>query len=316
MLKVIAFSAKLLACVVLGFLLVFASISVVWLYFPSCYEDSFQKGLLLQYRALEKSDPNERKIIVLGDSSMAFSVDSAQLSALTGLPCYTFGVHAGIGEEYIYEEASKFVREGDIVVAPFTNYSAGYYGTDLILFTTENEPELYFEYVLAHPLELFKRGSERAAVKFYYCLTGAPDVTGTYSHSSFDEVGNISLARKTIVSKAYSDAKAKTVYKPGFFSEETIAFVNDFYAECAEKGATFLLTSPPVYENNIGSTQEELEAFDAWARSVFDAPIICEKWSDGFVAYEDLYDGVRHLNSAGASAYTQNLYEDLLPYLT
>ena len=90
----------------------------------------------------------------------------------------------------------------------------------------------------------------------------------------------------------------------------------DFYAECAEKGATFLLTSPPVYENNIGSTQEELEAFDAWARSVFDAPIICEKWSDGFVAYEDLYDGVRHLNSAGASAYTQNLYEDLLPYLT
>ena len=31
MLKVIAFSAKLLACVVLGFLLVFSSISVVWL---------------------------------------------------------------------------------------------------------------------------------------------------------------------------------------------------------------------------------------------------------------------------------------------
>lgn len=316
MLKVIAFSAKLLACVVLGFLLAFTAISVIWVYFPSCYEHSYQKGLLLQYRALEKSDPNERKIIVIGDSSMAFAVDSSQLSSLTGMPCYTFGVHAGIGEEYIYEEVKQFVRAGDVVVTPFTNYSAGYYGTDLILFTVENEPALYFEYVLAHPIELLKRGAERAAKKLFYCLGGAPDITGTYSLSSFDEAGNISLARKTIVSKAYSDAQAKTVYQPGYFSEETIGFVNDFYAECAARGATFLLTSPPVYENNIGSTEEELEAFDAWARSVFDAPIICEKWSDGFVAYEDLYDGVRHLNSAGASAYTQNLYEDLLPYLS
>ena len=61
------------------------------------YNNSYQKGFVYQYRALQRADASKPKILVLGGSYMTFAIDSKYLSELTGMPVYTLGIHSGIG---------------------------------------------------------------------------------------------------------------------------------------------------------------------------------------------------------------------------
>ena len=102
-------------------------------------------------------------------------------------------------------------------------------------------------------------------------------------------------------------------YLPGQFdqradsAEQCVRFIREDEIPVIRTATTY------VIEGDI--TEEELAAFEAWFRSVFDASLICESWSDGFYAKGYMYDTAIHMNSYGMELYTQNLYEDLLPYL-
>ena len=316
--RLFAFIGKAALAFAGAVVLFFAASSFVWVGLPSYYAGNYQKGLVKQYRALQNSDPDTPKILVLGDSCMAFSVDSAQLSALTGMPCYTLGMQGGMGKEYIFELAKPYINEGDIVVNPFTGYSSFWYGADLILLSLENEPDLYFDFLLRHPLSALSRLKDRCAKKVTEFLKGnmtEPEGNDFYKADAFDETGNMTYFRPRGRYTQSLEASDPRSFWVGMYSDLDISRVNAFTRFCEKRGATFLLTSAAVYDAKVTNTEEELAAFEAWFRSVFDAPLICEKWSDGFYAKGYMYDTAIHMNSYGMELYTQNLYEDLLPYL-
>lgn len=311
------FLFSLAACFAAALVLFFAAGTYVWIGLPSYYEHNYQKGLVKQYRALQKSDPTKPKILVIGDSSMAFSVDSAQLSKATGMPCYTLGMQGGMGKEYVFDLAKPYINEGDIVIHPYTGYNAGYFGTDLILLSVENEPDLYFDYLFKHPFEMLARLKDRCVVKLVATAKGETEGEGVdfYKAEAFDETGNMTYYRPAGRYASSLEESDHYFYYAGMYSEQDIDKVNAYTAYCKEKGATFLLTSGVVYRDHVDNTEEELEKFEAWFRSVFDAPLIVDKWSDNHFEKKLMYDTAIHANSNGMKVYTQNLYEDLLPYL-
>lgn len=56
------------------------------------------------------------KIIIVGGSNVAFSINSQIIKDSTGLNVVNMGLHAGIGLNFLIEEMLPFVKKGDIVL--------------------------------------------------------------------------------------------------------------------------------------------------------------------------------------------------------
>ena len=292
----------------------FGACSYVWLGLPSYYREGYHKGLVKQYRALQNSEEGEPKLMVLGDSSMAYAVDSAQLSEATGLPCYTLGIHGGMGMSYLFELAEAFIGEGDTLVYVCNPYGAFYYGVDLILMSFENEPDLYFDFLFRHPMRAFSRLKDRCAVKCKGLATNVPyePTDEFYGKDVFDENGNF-VAERGDGYWDYFETCEHIEYSPSIYGFGMIVHLNNFERLCRQRGATLLLTSPPMYRGIVDNDAASLAAFEAWARETFAAPLI-GGWDDHFYEREYFYNYVSHCNSAGMKRYTDSLAEEIIRY--
>ena len=67
---------------------------------------------------LLESTPQPRMIFI-GGSNLAFSIDSKTISDSLGYHVVNFGLHVGIGIRYLVEDALQYIRKGDIVVLQF-----------------------------------------------------------------------------------------------------------------------------------------------------------------------------------------------------
>lgn len=56
------------------------------------------------------------KIVLLGGSAMAFSIDSSVIEEMCGMPVINLGLHAGLPFRFCLESVSRHVKKGDVVV--------------------------------------------------------------------------------------------------------------------------------------------------------------------------------------------------------
>ena len=64
---------------------------------------------------LIKTTPSSR-LIFMGSSTLAFGIDSRQISDSLGLNVINLGLNAGIGARYYLDDYSQYIKKGDIVV--------------------------------------------------------------------------------------------------------------------------------------------------------------------------------------------------------
>ncbi len=319
------FLLKACAVGLLALLLFAALLSALAFAVPGAHDDSYQKGFVLQYRALERSDPDTRKAIVVGTSYMAFSVDTEQLSGLLGMPVYSLGVNAGMGEAYILESARKFIRSGDLVIKPLVPFDPSHYGIESIFITLDGERDLLWDFMKTRPMEVV-RGANTMAVTKLYGLFVSPLVeklrssflTGEglrdpYRIQSFSETGNLIFHSEECV-MGEDELKATRAYRLADYSDRQIASLNEFNAFCGDRGATLLFTFPPLYESVLTTSGEELEGFERGLAALLDAPVISDVRSSLYPR-ELMFNVVLHLNSMGKRVYTERLHQDIASYL-
>ncbi|MBO4989680.1 MAG: hypothetical protein J6D37_05050 [Clostridia bacterium] len=309
------FLATVLCAFLISLVPFYGVCSYVWLGLPAYYREGYHKGLVKQYRALKRSDETQPKIVAIGDSSMAYGVDSAQLSSLTGMPCYTLGMHGGMGMAYIFELLEPFIHEGDLIVYPCNPYGAIYYGVDLILMSIEKEPDLYFDFVLRHPFLALSRLKDRCFVKCKGLAMNTPYETTDefYGKDSFDENGNFTVERGDGYWDYFEECE-HIEYSPKIYGDTMILHLNAFDSLCKERGATLLLTSPAMYRGVVDNDEASIEAFEGWVRDTFTAPLISD-WDEHFYEKEYFFNYVAHCNSAGMKRYTDSLAEDINSYM-
>lgn len=230
-------------------------------------------------RAAALSSP---KLLLIGDSSMAFGVDSPVLEQALGRRTVNMGLHADIGLEFILNEAHDIVRSGDVVVVSLA-YEHFY--------AEEKSIEaVHYPLLRARPASArylsrldFRLALDRGLVVLHSMtrkgVRGQRDKKKTdeiYSRAAFNEHGDF-VAHHNRPS-LYRAGPLPAPRAPDVVELEridrTIARLNEFGRDCRRQDVGVLFLLPPIAKDVFAANQHIIEAIDATLRSRLIVPVI------------------------------------------
>ena len=273
---------------------------------------SFQAALLDKTERLRSI--GEPKIILIGNSNLAFGVDSQRIQEALEMPVVNMGLHGGLGNAFLENMGKLGVSEGDIVVVCHSDYDDDGTIPDpaLAWITVEMHPEFWKlipakaipQMLKAYPGYLYS-----SAVRF---LTGSPKnvpETGTsYSRAGFNAFGDVCVRGED--SFVFTEGSV-VVPQVG---EETTARLNELNRYILSRGANLVVAGYPIGTGEFTPAEAEFDAFEAQLREALDCPVI-SRFADYFLPYSCFYDTVFHLNDEGVKLRTGQLIADLQDWM-
>ena len=301
-------------CLFLGLFLLSAALVFALHFFVIGNQNlgSFQAALLDKTERLRSI--GEPKIILIGNSNLAFGVDSQRIQEALGMPVVNMGLHGGLGNAFLENMVKLGVSEGDIVVVCHSDYDDDGTIPDpaLAWITVEMHPEFWKlipakaipQMLKAYPSYLYS-----SAVRF---LTGSPKnvpETGTsYSRAGFNAFGDVCVRGED--SFVFTEGSV-VVPQVG---EETAARLNALNHYILSRGATMVVAGYPIGSGEFTPAEAEFDAFEAQLREALDCPVI-SRFADYFIPYSCFYDTVFHLNDVGVKLRTGQLIADLQDWM-
>lgn len=250
---------------------------------------------------------DEPKIVLVGNSNLAFGIDSELIEETFGRPVVNMGGHGGLGNEFHINMGKHGINEGDIVIVALTSFGPTSTMTpDLAWITVENYglfdliPEQdYYEFIKAFPHYAIR------TVGRWLTGTGNKPRDGVYSIDSFNEYGDISLVREESQQEHYVGKCVPPTLG------DTVQLLNEYVAWCNERGAICLIAAYPIitYEKNMPDS-EAFDRFTAELDEQLDCDVISD-YKDYFMDRRYFYDTEGHLNDEGSVIRTNQLIEDL-----
>lgn len=265
-------------------------------------------------------DKNERlcsiegpKIVLVGNSNLAFGIDSPMIEEAFDMPVVNMGMHGGLGNPFNEQAAVQNICEGDIIILSYSNFDDHdvIKNQELAWITIENHVELYSyvrpkdwpDMIKAYPtylkdcLELWSQG------------IGNMDSNDEYSRLQFNEYGDNIYERSSLINP---EALAE-VHIPEI-GDDTIRRINELNRTITEQGATLLVTAYPTPIVDNTPDRAEYEALTRELSQRLDCPVI-SKYEDYMMDPSYFYNSYLHLTNEGASIRTQMLINDLQLYL-
>jgi hypothetical protein len=283
---------------------------------PPQFEQSYQSVIKDKYDNLIKT--KSPKIIFTGGSSGAFGLDEDLLSAKTGMPVVNLALHAGMGMKFQTELTKANIQKDDIVILGYEYggwNSIDNFGADLIVTGIEDKKEMYGYIPQTHYKDVAKYIPKYVGRKLGYYLGVYPGAKSTYSKSSFKD-GKMILDRpkctlsEPINEKNYGAAKISR----SIISDEAIEYVNSFNQYVISKGATLLVTFPPVLNEQVNDSDANIIDFKKCLIDKLDCPVISDVKPYMFPR-EYMFDTIYHCNNYGEKMRTELLAEDINKYL-
>ena len=286
---------------------------------PSQYALTYYGELAEMYHKLKDTDG--KKIVVLGNSNVAFGVDSALAEKLlkeAGLDyaVCNFGLYGALGTKMMCELAGSQLHDGDIVI--FTpelvpQLLSAYFSAEeawraldgdmrmYFKFSSETKRSLigaYFSYV-SKKLSLYQSGKEAQG-------------SGVYAKSSFD--GNCDLKnypRPYNIMPGGSDNNNPITFDSSLISEGFISYINGFADRVNRIGAQIFYSFAPMNAGAVSSDEmQRAESFYEHLDKVFGFRII-SNIKDYIMDSEWFYDSNYHLNESGMTVRTVQLVNDI-----
>ncbi|MBO7363929.1 MAG: hypothetical protein J6U26_01180, partial [Lachnospiraceae bacterium] len=286
---------------------------------PAQFSKTYYGELPAMYDRLR--DAEGHKIVLVGSSGLAFGVDPDLLDA--EFPDYTvcpFGLYGTIGTETMMDLSKAHISEGDLVIlAPeqgAQTYSMYFNGGEVWL-ATDGRPDIaarlpFGEYAnMAESLPAF-------LARKYRCFTvdGAPEPSGVYAKSSFNESCALIYDRPYNIMDGGFNPQDPISYDPGIAEEAFLDYVNEYNDWVTKKGATLLFAFPPVNKASIegGLDEAAVRRFYDFLDEELECPLLGNPL-DSVMEAEWFYDSNVHLNTPGSVAFTKTLAETLKAYL-
>jgi hypothetical protein len=309
--------AKLLLKSILFLILLFGSYAVFYAYNPVNEELNKANDYLLaiepKHQLLEKL-PSPR-IIFMGGSSVAFGIDSKSIGDSLGLNGFNLGLHAGLGLQFMVNEALEMTKPGDILVVS-TEYFLGEGQMKMLAYMRHNFPasEQYMNLnaseKISYPYELAMDNilSKNSRVQNTF-LKGKKtvvkqDTNNVYKKNGFNERGDYELhldqeARPWGIFVKY-DQKDEP-YSSG------IQMLNKL-ASLKEKGVQIFYVFPGYPLEEYNRFQKPLQSFENQLKAGLQFPVL-GKVTDFLYPETDFYDTVYHLRRKGRSERTKTLVQ-------
>lgn len=270
------------------------------------YEGSYNAALVDKVERLQSID--EPKIILIGNSNLAFGMDSEELEKALGMPVVNMGLHGGLGNRFHENMAKYNVHKGDLYIVCHTAYWDDDILEDpaLAWLTIEDHWELW---------KLLERKDVSSMIDFFptyikkclelYALEkGNIDDGNMYARSSFNEYGDIGTIREKL------EYTFENEICPLPFNDTVVDRLNGLNEYLEERGATLLVAGYPIAKGEL--TVDAKEFSDVW--TLLSDELECDVISDCtdyMFDYEFFYDTEYHLNSQGVALRTEQLIKDI-----
>lgn len=276
------------------------------------YKYNYQASLIDKVNRLEGID--EPKIILIGNSNLAFGISSEIIEDKIGLPVVNLGLHGGLGNAY-HEEISKLnINKGDIVVVCHTDFEDDDKIADpsLAWITYDYNDELwpiirkkdYVDMMTSYPLYL------RNSYRLWITRRGNRKPVDVYSRLSFNEYGDVAIKNPEEQVDVDEYFSRQTLKVPGI-NDICISRLNSFNEYCNQRDATLLIAAYPIaYGKYSEYSKEDFRIFKEKLTTMLDCDVISD-YTDYFYPYEYFYNSPFHLNELGTNIRTEQLINDL-----
>lgn len=280
------------------------------------YQLGFQASLVDKVARLQEI--REPKIILVGNSNLAFGVYSDRIEAAMGMPVVNLGLHGGLGNAYLEEIAKLNIGEGDLVIVCHSDYA----DDDKIL-----DPELaWVTYDYQDALWPIIRPQDYAAMltaypaylrdSYLHWITGRGnrDSGNAYSRNAFNAYGDViaKYAQEQMDTEAFFQTASLPLPDINDTCTDRLNRLNRY---CRDRGAVLLAAGYPIaWGAHSEYTEADFCRFQAELEEKLDFDVISD-FRDYFFPYEYFFDTGYHLNETGAIARTEQLIADLTGWL-
>jgi hypothetical protein len=290
--------------------LIAASIAALtWLVIPN-NPDAYQAATPDKL-ALAERTPSP-KVLLVGGSNLAFSVDSELIEAALGRPVVNMGLAKAVGFRYLLEEVKPFVGPGDIVVvAPaYELYFDLFDGSESLVIMLQHNPGRIRD---------ISSFAEVRTILRYFTLMMQMKVSGfirkgivddpVYRRSGFNSHGD--LVTHLDLEEQYEPRELFPENKP--FDERSIEVLNDFASEVEASGGLAVISYPSLHDKILEKHREKIEMLDRRLREDLSMAVISDP-DDYAFPREELFDTPYHLRRAGREKRSRQLAGDILSF--
>lgn len=278
----------------------------------SQYKYSYQASLVDKVNRLESI--SEPKIILVGNSNVAFGIDSKKIEEAFGMPVVNLGLHGGLGNAFHEEIAKLNIGEGDIVVVCHSSFD----DTDEIVdkalawITIDNHKEIgkiirkkdYPLMLTAYPNYL------RNSTITWWVKGGNTDGGDCYSRNAFNEYGDVIY--KPVGGQINVDVMfAETAVHVPKINDVCVERLNKYNKYITDRGASLVVAGYPIaYGKYTTFDKKDFVDFRLELQADLDCEVISD-YTDYFYPYEYFYNTTLHLTTEGAETRTEQLISDL-----
>jgi hypothetical protein len=295
-------------------LLVSGITSFVLFAIPLQFEQSYQHALSLQFDSMKNL--TSPKLVVMGDSSVPFSLNVPLMEKKIRMPVQTLGIHSGTGLEYILSLSKGSIRKGDVMVLELVPSNVDSFTPGIVLTACENNFDMYRAFgekdwkkvAEYYPSYLIKK------IKYFFHIRDKQ--SPSYSRKSFDSNGNYDYSRtRCELPKPLPSSSKDTVFNKKDYNSEFVSYLRDYDRLCRERGATFLITFPPFLDESLVSSPKDMSDLIKYLTHELNVPIIT-KITDRALPRKYMFNNVTHCNTAGANKVTNDLANDIQRYFS
>lgn len=282
-------------------------IILVFFVFAPQYSQEYTAAILDKVNRIETIDGS--RIILVGDSNVAFGFNSLLIEQEFGIPVVNMGLHGGLSNAFHENMLLDHLHEGDLVVICHGGYddNGKILNPGLAWITIENHWNLwkcvpkaaYIDMMKSLPRYLYK------CTWLWITGTGNKVIDDVYARSAFNDYGDVAYER--IGTEISFDGGAGVAW-----NDATVDHINELNQYCLECGAEMVIAGIPIGKGDDTTDEVVENAKIQWKEmsDKLDCHVI-SNIEDYFIEVEYFYNTTAHLNSEGADIRTSQLIEDL-----
>lgn len=278
----------------------------------SQYQYSYNASLLDKMSRLESMD--SPKIILVGNSNLAFGIDSEKIEEATGMPVVNLGYLASFGNEFNEKLIQNHVCEGDLVIVAHTNYAdSNELGSiQAALVTMDCHPKLYPLMRFQDWIAILPAYPNYLRNAFILKATGRGnrDTQDSYSRTAFNAYGDVvrRVESSQMDPEIYFAENQQVLPDINDTCIDRLNAMNAYIEDCG--GKMVVAAYPIAYGNYTPFDKSDITLFQTQLSNRLDCDII-STFTDYTYPYELFYDQIYHLTEDGVNVRTKQLIKDL-----
>ncbi len=249
-------------------------------------------------------------IVFMGNSNLAFGLDSEYLEREWGRPVVNLGLHGALGLNFIVEETLSVIEKGDVVVVCIPYY-LNEAGSGKMLYTMNRvnpESKAWTKGVTAYNRFGFAvddavKLTQKARKQGFRKIT-IKKKASVYRRNAFNKYGDVIAHTRMPV------PKKRKAWSPNWDVEGFDTQINtltDFYEKAQAKGVEVYMVYPCFMHSMYQQTTKELNILqDYYAELPFE---VLGKPEDFAYADSLFFDTVYHLNKQGREKWSRELVD-------